>query len=285
MPIGCWKRAASAVDSSSSSDVDLQLDGKRALVTGGSRGIGKAIARVLAQEGCDVAIAARTAAPLEATAGELADVTGRRIVPVVVDTGDDASVRDMVQQVEGALGRIDVLVNSAARPAGQAPPPKLADITGELFWEDMNVKVLGYLRCAQAVAPAMVQRGWGRIINISGLGARTTGSAVGSMRNVAVAALTKNLADELGPHGVNVTVVHPGLTRTEATPGVIERLAAQRGVDAEAVERSLGSNSIRRLVDADEVAWIVAFLASPRSVAINGDAVACGGGSPGAIYY
>ena len=119
---------------------------------------------------------------------------------------------------------IDILVNNAARPSGQAPPPKLADITDELFWDDMNVKVLGYLRCAQAVAPLMAAQGWGRIINISGLGARSTGSTLGSMRNVAVAALTKNLADELGPKGINVTVVHPGLTRTEATPGVVARL-------------------------------------------------------------
>lgn len=265
--------------------MDLQLESKRAVVTGGSRGIGKAIARTLAQEGCDVAIAARGRDLLDEAAEELTQATGRRVVPVVVDTGDDASVRGMVEQVGATLGGVDILVNSAARPAGQAPPPNLADITAELFWDDMNVKVLGYLRCAQAVAPAMVERGWGRIINISGLGARTTGSAIGSMRNVAVAAMAKNLADELGPHGVNVTVVHPGLTRTEATPGVVARLAASRGVDPDEVERSLGSNSIRRLIDAEEVAWIVAFLASPRSVAINGDAVACGGGQPGPIFY
>jgi NAD(P)-dependent dehydrogenase (short-subunit alcohol dehydrogenase family) len=132
----------------------------------------------------------------------------------------------------------------------------------------------------------MVARGWGRIVNISGLGARSTGSAVGSIRNVAVAALTKNLADELGPSGINVTVVHPGLTRTEATPGVVSRLAATRGVPAEEVEASLGTNnSIRRLVDADEVAAVVAFLASPLSSAVTGDAVACGGGQAGVIYY
>src|SRR5206468_11113806 len=147
------------------------------------------------------------------------------------------------------LGGVDILVNSAARPMGQSAPPKLAEITGELFWDDVNVKVLGYLRCAQAVAPRMAERGWGRIINISGLGARATGSAVGSMRNVAVAALTKNLADELGPKGINVTVVHPGLTRTEATPGVVGRLADAQGITPEEAERNLGRNSIGRIVD------------------------------------
>ena len=105
------------------------------------------------------------------------------------------------------------------------------------------------------------------------------------MRNVAVAAMTKNLADELGPYGINVTVVHPGLTRTEATPGVIERIALARDLSAAEAEDSLARNSIRRIVDAAEVADVVTFLASPRSASINGDAIACGGGQPGAIYY
>jgi len=265
--------------------MDLFLTGKRAIVTGGSRGIGKAVASILAEEGCDVAIAARTAGPLEEAAAEMVAASGRRVVPLVVDTGSQQSVTAMVASAVESLGDIDILVNSAARPMGQSTPPKLADITDELFWDDVNVKVLGYLRCAQAVAPLMAAHGWGRIINISGLGARNTGSAVGSMRNVAVAAMTKNLADELGPQGINVTVVHPGLTRTEATPGVISRLAAARGVSEADAEQLMATNSIRRMITAQEVAWVVAFLASPRSVAVNGDAVACGGGQPGAIHY
>jgi len=266
--------------------MDLQLGGKRALVTGGSKGIGKAVARVLAEEGCDVAIAARTEAELSATSAELSSATGRRVVAVVMDTGDDASVRAGVASAVAQLGGVDILVNSAARPMGQGAPPRLADITDELFWNDVNVKVLGYLRCAREVAPGMIERGWGRIVNVSGLGARTVGSAIGSARNVSVAAVTKNLADELGPHGINVTVVHPGLTRTEATPGVVAARAAQAGVDEAEIERRMANgNSIRKLVDADEVAWVVAFLASPRAISITGDAIACGGGQPGVIHY
>jgi NAD(P)-dependent dehydrogenase (short-subunit alcohol dehydrogenase family) len=265
--------------------MDLHLTGKRAIVTGGSKGIGKAVARTLAAEGCDVVIASRTAAVLAQTADELAAATGARVVPITVDTGDDASVRALVAEATAALGGIDILVNSAAKPLGQAPPPKLADVTATAFWEDMNVKVLGYLRCAQAVAPGMIAQGWGRIVNVSGLGARSTGAVIGSMRNVAVAAMTKNIADELGPHGINVTVVHPGLTRTEATPGVVARMAAAQGVTPEEAERALGRNTIRRIVEAEEVADVVAFLASPRSASITGDAIACGGGSPGAIHY
>ena len=265
--------------------MDLQLTGKRAIVTGGSKGIGKAVAMTLAAEGCDVVVAARTAPALEEAADEISAATGTNVVAITVDTGEDASVRALVASAAEAIGGVDILVTSAAKPLGQAPPPKLPDVTGELFWEDMNVKVLGYLRCAQAVAPRMIDQGWGRIVNISGLGARTTGAVIGSMRNVAVAAMTKNLADELGPYGINVTVVHPGLTRTEATPGVIARLAASRGVTEEEAELGLARNSIRRIVDAAEVADVVAFLASPRSVSITGDCVACGGGTPGSIYY
>jgi NAD(P)-dependent dehydrogenase (short-subunit alcohol dehydrogenase family) len=265
--------------------MDLELTGKRALVTGGSRGIGKAVAKALAAEGCDVVVSARGRDLLEASAAEIAAATERRVVAVVADTGSGESVRAMVDGAVDSLGGVDILVNCAARPAGQGPAPKLDGITDELFWDDMNVKVLGYLRCAQAVAPLMVANGWGRIINISGLGARMANSAVGSMRNVAVAALTKNLADELGPYGINATVVHPGLTRTEATPGVLGRLSEARGITTDEAERILASNSIRRLVGADEVATVVAFLASPRSAALNGDAVACGGGQPGPIFY
>ena len=268
------------------SALDLELRGKTAIVTGGSRGIGKAIARELAREGVDVAIAARTPDALQATAKELADETGRRILPIGVDTGDDESVRAMVRQTVGALGRVDVLVNCAAKPGGQGPVPSLAEITNEHFWDDMNVKVMGYLRCAREVAPIMREQGWGRIINVSGLAARQSGSAIGSMRNVAVAAMTKNLADELGPHGINVTVVHPGLTRTERTPDVVARMAGDQGVAPEEAERQMAQrNSVRRLIDSQEIAYVVAFLASPKAGAINGDAIVAGGGVGRAIHY
>ncbi|MDO8731301.1 MAG: SDR family oxidoreductase [Actinomycetota bacterium] len=265
--------------------MDLELIGKRALVTGGSRGIGKAIALALAQEGCDVVVTARNEEALRASAAELADITGSRVVPVVADTNSATAIRGMVAEAVAALGGIDILVNNAARPGGPQPPPKLADITAEEFWEDMNVKVLGYLRCAQAVVPHMLEGGWGRIINISGLAARSTGATLGSMRNVAVAAMTKNLADELGPQGINVTVVHPGGTRTEASASKLARLAETQGITAAEAEKLMGQNSIRRMLDASEVATVVAFLASPRSVAINGDAIAAGGGTPGPIFY
>ena len=267
--------------------MDLQLLGKRALVTGGSRGIGKAIARALALEGCDVALLARGAQPLAATAAELAQASGRAVIGVVADTTDDAQVTAAVAEAVGRLGGgIDILVNAAAEPAGYAAPPRLAEITGSFFQREMDIKVMGYLRCARAVAPHMQTQRWGRIVNISGLAARQSGNTVGSMRNVAVAAMTKNLADELGPSGINVTVVHPGLTRTERTAGLVQAQARAQNVSEQDIEKRMAEgNSIKHLVDAAEVADVVAFLASPRSIAINGDAIAVGGGAPRSIHY
>jgi NAD(P)-dependent dehydrogenase (short-subunit alcohol dehydrogenase family) len=266
--------------------VDLELSGKRAIVTGGSRGIGKAIALELAREGVDVAIAARDAGTLERAAAEIRHETGRKIAPVVVDTANDASVHQMVASAVDALGGVDILVNAAAMPGGQGPVPRLADMTTEIFWDDVNVKVMGYLRTAREVAPRMAANHWGRIINISGLAARQSGSIVGTIRNVSVAALTKNLADELSPHGIAVTVVHPGTTRTERTAEVVASRARSRGVTAEEIEREMGAGNLSgRIIDAREIAYVVTFLASPRSVAINGDAIAAGGGVPRAIHY
>ena len=266
--------------------MDLELGGKRAIVTGGSRGIGKAIARELALEGCDVALVARDEQTLNAAADELAQETGRNVITVPADTGEDDSVRSVVTTVVELLGGVDVLVNCAAKPGGQGPVPTVETVSDDDFWPDMNVKVMGYLRCAREVAPYLKDQGWGRIINISGLAARQSGSIVGSMRNVAVAAMTKNLADELGPHGINVTVVHPGLTRTEATPDVVRRRAEAAGTTPEEIERRMAeANSTRHLVDAREVAYVVAFLASPKAIAINGDAIAVGGGVGRAIHY
>lgn len=267
--------------------MDLKLQGKTAIVSGGSMGIGKAVARQLAREGVDVAITARNMPALTAAATEISNETGRRVLSFTTDTSDDGKVREMVAQAAAALGRIDILVNAAAQPAGQSgKPPGLAETTQELFFNEMNTKVLGYLRTAREVAPHMKKNGWGRIINISGLAARNTGYIVGTMRNVSVAALTKNLSDELGPFGINVVCVHPAVTRTEKTPGVMERTAAAQKISIQEVEKQMGARyAIGRIIDAEEIADVIAFLSSPRSVAVNGDSIPVAGGVKGAIYY
>jgi NAD(P)-dependent dehydrogenase (short-subunit alcohol dehydrogenase family) len=252
--------------------MDLKLAGKRAIVTGGSRGIGKAIARELAREGVDVVIAARGYDALQATAAELTKETGRKVLAIAFDATSKDSADALIAQSIAALGGVDVLVNAAAPPGGLSTATTLGDIDDQLALEDVNIKVLGYVRTARAVAPHLVKQGWGRIINIGGLALHRTGRPITSVRNVAVAAITKNLADELGPKGVNVVAVHPGETRTERT----DEASAQRGARA---------NTIGRIVEAEEIAHLVVFLASPKSAAINGAAIPAGGGTPGTINY
>ena len=243
--------------------MDLGLTGKVAIVTGGSRGIGRAIARELAREGVDVAICARQRQALDEAAKALSQETGRRIIPIVADTMSSESVAQLMKSTVAALGRVDVLVNNASTPGGMVRGP-LADADDKTLLEDIDTKVVGYLRCAKAVAPHMQQRKWGRIVNIGGLSGRRSGNISG-LRNAAVVHLTKTLADELGAHGITVNLVHPGATRTERTDAETERRAA--------------SNAIRRIVDASEIAQVVAFLASMKAANVTGVAIDASGGS------
>lgn len=268
--------------------MDLQLGDKRALVVGGTRGIGRAVAVALAREGADVAVAARTEVA-EAADGIAAEPgvaeAGGRVLGVEVDSRDDASVQAAVARVVDEFGGIDILVNTAASPWHPGKNTAATRTSDDAMREEFEEKVLGYLRTARACAPSMVEGGWGRIVNVSGLGARRSGSVAQTVRNISVSAITKNLADELGPHGINVTVVHPGLTRTEAVAQrVADQAAVQRRTAAE-VERDMVGNIIGRMVDSSELADVIAFLCSPRSVAITGDAIAAGGGTPGVVTY
>ncbi|TXN30569.1 SDR family NAD(P)-dependent oxidoreductase [Lacisediminihabitans profunda] len=264
--------------------MDLKLNGKTALVTGGSRGLGFAIASELASEGTRIVLLARGAEAVESAAARLR-AEGHEALGVVADTNVDGEVQAAVDQATERFGGIDILVNGAAKAAG-GPPTGFLDLNDDDLRMEIETKVLGYLRVIRAVAPQMTERGWGRIINISGLAVRRTGSIFGSVRNASVAAMSKNLADELGPRGVNVTVLHPWITETEGVQDMIRAGAAARGVTEAEFAKSLAADvSIGRLVQPSEVAHVVTFLASPLSVAINGDAVAAGGGLLGPIFY
>lgn len=262
--------------------MDLQLSGKRALVVGGTKGIGRAAAVALAREGAVVTVAARH--DVEAVATAIAAEADGVVHGVVIDSRDDGSVQEGVARAAELMGGVDILVNTAAAPWSPAKNTVASQTSDDAMRTEFEEKVLGYLRSARAVAPLMTAGGWGRIVNVSGLGARKAGSVAQTVRNIGVAAITKNLADELGPLGVNVTVVHPGLTRTEAVAArVEERVSA--GESLADVERVLANNLIGRIVTADEVAAVIAFLASPLSVAITGGAVDVGGGTPGVVVY
>src|SRR6266851_5153843 len=175
--------------------MDLGLKGKRAIVTGGSLGIGKAIALELAREGADVAIVARSKDTLEAAASQ--------------------------------LGGLHILVNSGSPPGGSATATgPIETVVDEDLLQDFNVKYVGALRCARAALPFMKAQGWGRIINISGTNARNAGNLSGGARNTSLVHLTKTLAVQVGRFGITVNCIHPGITRTERTPRLLAARAA-----------------------------------------------------------
>ena len=176
--------------------MDLELNGKVALITGGSKGIGKAIAMELGKEGVDVAIAARSQGPLDEAAEELRSATGRRVVAVAADMMKGDDVQNMVDTTVAELGRIDILINNAAMVGGQVRGT-LAEATEKDMIEDLDTKVVGYFRCMKAVVPHMQRQGWGRIISIGGVSARQ--STIYGLRNAAVVHMTKTFSDQLGP--------------------------------------------------------------------------------------
>ena len=210
--------------------MDLGLQGKQAIVTGGSRGIGKAIARELAREGVDVAIVARNKEALEATARELGAETNRRIIPLAADVTSKEQVDRMVAAAAQQLGGVHILVNSGSAPGGSATATGPIDtVVDEDLLEDFNVKYVGALRCSRAVIPFMKTAGWGRIINISGANARNAGNLSGGARNASLVHMTKTLAVQLGRHGITVNCIHPGTTRTERTPSLLAARATPTG--------------------------------------------------------
>jgi NAD(P)-dependent dehydrogenase (short-subunit alcohol dehydrogenase family) len=264
----------------------LQLLGKKAIVTGGSAGMGKAIARQLAREGCDVAIGARTEARLREAATEIAQETGRTIVPLVVDTLDAESIKGFVRRAGEALGGIHILANCAARVGGTIPD-SMDTISDEQIVKDFEEKFLGYYRCAREAAPYMKQAGWGRIVNLSGGAGRTPGTAISTpARNIASVALTKSLANTLGPFGINVNAIYPGTTITEAVLQRHRELAERQGKTLDTYLEELRQRStIRHLVTAEDVAQVVTFLCSPLAVSITGEAVSVSGGVNADMHY
>src|SRR2546427_1452616 len=272
--------------------MDLGLQGKHAIVTGGSRGIGKAIARELAREGADVAIVARNKADLEATARELAAETNRRIVPLAADVTSKEQVDRMVAEAAQQLGGLHILVNSGSAPGGSATATgPIETVIDEDLLQDFNVKYVGALRCSRAVIPFMKTAGWGRIINISGGNARNAGNLRGGGRNTSLVHLTKTLAVQLGRFGITVNCIHPGTTRTERTPRLLAARAKELGIAADEVESrdfaadSPRGNAICRMVDAAEIAYLAVFLASDKAWAVSGELVVATGGGRKAGYY
>ena len=191
--------------------------------------------------------------------------------------------KPLVDITADELGGIDILVNNAAAPGGLVGGGLAHANTDDLL-ADIDTKVVGYLRCAKAVAPHMQRAGWGRIIIIGGLAARNAGTYSG-LRNLSLVHMTKTMSSELGQFGITVNTVHPGTTITERSEPMYEAQAQQQGITREEVEAQVSSGiAIGRIIDAAEVAYVVAFIASPKAGSITGEAIATGGGVGSAVH-
>jgi NAD(P)-dependent dehydrogenase (short-subunit alcohol dehydrogenase family) len=235
---------------------------------------------------------ARTKDTLETASKELAAETGRRVVPLVADVTSKAQVDAMVAQAAAQLGGLHILVNSGSPPGGSAGATgPIETVVDEDLLHDFNVKYVGALRCARAAIPYMKEQRWGRIINISGTNARNAGNLSGGARNTSLVHLSKTLAVQVGRFGITVNCVHPGTTRTERTPRLLAARAKELGIAPEEVEQrdfapdSPRGNAICRMVDAAEIAYLTAFLASDKAWAISGELIVATGGAGRAVYY
>ena len=270
------------------------LDGKVALVTGAGveRGIGRTIALRLASEGADVAINDLAApAPGEgdwagaAVVAREVEATGRRAISVLADVGDAAQVDDMVRQVVGELGRIDILVNNAASRPGRDRVP-VTDLEEDAWDLVQRVNVKGTFLCCRAAARRMIDRGQGgKIINISSSKGKQGAAryAAYSASKFAVIGLTQSLALELASHRINVNAVCPGMVDTDRVRQIADALKPE-GVTADEhhrrmLEERAAEIPLGRVAGGGDVAATVAFLASAESDYLTGLAINVAGGT------
>jgi NAD(P)-dependent dehydrogenase (short-subunit alcohol dehydrogenase family) len=262
--------------------MDLQLNGKTALITGGSEGIGRAIAEVLAREGVGVAICARRKEPLEAAAAEISKATGRKIVPIVADLTKDKDAENFVKRAAETLGRIDIMINNA----GSAPGGVIETLS-EGDWEQaLQLKFMGYVRCLRHALPIMVKQGGGRVVNLIGNdGVKPSYWEIApGAANAAGQNLTKSLAGQYGKHGISFVAVNPGPVRTERWAGLVKAMSRDMKISYEEAD-TLAPSSIPmgRIAESSEVANLVAMMASPLMHYVNGTMIEIDGGQEKAL--
>ncbi|HEX2154626.1 MAG TPA: SDR family oxidoreductase [Acidimicrobiia bacterium] len=249
--------------------MDLGLAGKRVLITGGSKGIGRASAELFAREGSEVAITARGAEALEKAAAEIQEQTSARVIALPGDMSVEEDVRRVTDQAIDALGGIDVLVTCA----GSSPGGLMEELTDEQWYSSLNLKFMGYVRSMRAVLPHMRERGSGSIVLVIGNDGlkpsyweTTAGAANAAGINVAA-----SMAEQYAPFGLRVNSVNPGPVNTGRWDGLEKAFARDKGVTQErAHELAVASIPIGRIAEPEEVANLVVFLASDRASFING---------------
>jgi NAD(P)-dependent dehydrogenase (short-subunit alcohol dehydrogenase family) len=257
--------------------MDLKLKDKKALVTGGSEGIGKAIAFAFAREGVDVAICARRQEPLDATAKEIAQATGRKVVAIAADLTKAADAENFVKKAHAALGRIDILVNNA----GSAPGGVIEHLSEDDWAQALQLKFMGYVRCMKVALPIMVSQGGGRVVNLIGNdGVKPSYWEIApGAANAAGQNLTMSLAGQYGKHNVSFCAVNPGPVRTERWAGLVKAMSRDMKVSYEEADKLAPSSiPLGRIAETEEVANLVTMLASPLCHFVNGTMIEIDGG-------
>lgn len=257
--------------------MDLGLDGKNALVTAASRGLGRAAAEALAREGARVVISARSA-QTETTAQEIQRTTGREVFPVRADLRVPTDIERLVEGARNHLGSIDVLIVNAGGP----PPGGFMDLTPEDWQAAVELTLLSAVRLCYAVVPEMIARSAGSIVAIESYSVRKPipGLILSNSVRMAVIGMLKTMANELGPRGVRVNSINPALTWTDRVERLFDDRADRRGLTVdEAVSRSAKRIPLGRMGTVEEFGHAVAWLASPAASFVHGHALMFDGGS------
>lgn len=252
----------------------MQLNGKTALITGGGRGIGRAIALTFARHGARIAVAARTAEQVEKVAAEI----GNNSIALVCDVSDSESVTRMFSDLRERLGDADILVNNA----GIAESATFVNTTDELWHRHIAINLSGTFYCTRAALPSMLKKGWGRVINVASIAAKTGAPYVAAYTasKHGVLGLTRTVALEVATKGVTVNAICPGYVETEMVSRGIEQITTKTGRTAEEALESLKKMSPQnRLVTPEEVAALALLLASDEGRGINGQGINVDGGT------
>lgn len=248
------------------------LEDRVAVVTGGSRGIGRAIGRALAGQGADVALLARTSGDLSETADAIARDTGRRAIGIATDVTQRSDIQAALQTATAQLGRLDILVACA----GGGTVGGTLDVPDAAWEEQIRLKLLGYIRCAREAVAYMSKNGGGAIVLIGGGSAHdpSTRLAIASVMNAGLLAFTKTFADEVASDRIRIVMVNPGLTETGLIDDMAQQTEKLRGIPAqEAAAEMRAPNPLGRVTLPTDVGNLVTFLVSEQAAMITGTSI------------